>query len=312
MRKLVAALFGLLALCSASPLRADGPSGDPVRVVRGLRYYEGLDADPRSHQLDLYLPKGRTDFPVLFFLHGGGWTVGDKDHFGIYTKLGRCLARNGIGMVSANYRLSPSVRHPGHIKDVARAFAWTQKNIAGYGGRPDELFVGGHSAGGHLAALLATDKRYLDEVGLSQRDIRGAIPLSGLFDVPPDALLNAVFGNGQEARKAASPTTYVSAAAPPFLIIYAEHDLRACDRGGAEAFCRALREKGRLATTLEVKRRNHISVLWKATDPEDPVAQAMVRFIEGRVLLHRLASQGAQVTHLFRGIVTHLARPERE
>jgi acetyl esterase/lipase len=262
---------------------------DPVEIVRGMPYYDGPDANPRYHQLDLYLPRGRKDFPVLFFVHGGGWTVGDKDHLGIYTKLGRCLARQGIGMVSPNYRLSPSVRHPEHVKDVARAFAWTHRHIARYGGRPDELFVGGHSAGGHLTALLATDARYLKEVGLSLRDIRGAIPLSGVLVVPSDAILNRVFGSDPEGRKRASPIAHCSAKAPPFLIVYADNDLYACDRPGAEAFCRALREEGGLARTLEVKHRNHLTILWKATADTDPVALAMTRFIAGRVLLDRVA-----------------------
>src|SRR4051812_28384455 len=106
---IVCVLLGTTALTNALP------ANDPVRIVRGVPYYAGPDAHPSRHQLDLYLPKGRKNFPVLFFVHGGGWTVGDKDHLGIYTKLGRCLARHGIGMVSPNYRLSPAVRHPEHV-----------------------------------------------------------------------------------------------------------------------------------------------------------------------------------------------------
>src|SRR3954447_11650612 len=132
-----------------------------VEVVADIDYYQGADADPIKHKLDLFLPKGHKDFPVLFFVHGGAWRQGDKNFFGFYSSLGKFYARRGIGTVVTNYRLSPKVTHPEHIKDVARAFAWTSKNISKYGGNPTALFLCGHSAGGHLVSLLATDRNYL-------------------------------------------------------------------------------------------------------------------------------------------------------
>ena len=99
----------------------------------------------------------------------------------------------GIGAAVISYRLTPTVQHPGHIKDVARAFVWLHENIKKYGGRPDELFVCGHSAGGHLVALLATDESYLKAEGLALSDIKGVMPISGVY-VIPDNFFNAVFG----------------------------------------------------------------------------------------------------------------------
>ncbi len=75
-------------------------------------------------------------------------------------------------MVVANYRLSPDVAHPAHVKDAARVFAWTKQHIAEYGGDPAKVYVVGYSAGAYLAALLATDARYLAEVGFTPGDIR--------------------------------------------------------------------------------------------------------------------------------------------
>src|SRR5262249_54396104 len=125
-----------------------------VDVVKDIPYYTGADAHAAKNKLDLYLPQGHKDFPILFFIHGGPWQRGDKSR---YVKLGDRFARNGIGTVIISYRLSPAVKHPEHAKDVARAFAWTHNNIAARGGRADQIFVCGHSAGGHLAALLACD-----------------------------------------------------------------------------------------------------------------------------------------------------------
>src|SRR5438874_2403382 len=128
----------VVLLSTAGWSRAAEPNTgeDPVEVFSNIAYYEGADADPVRHKLDIYVPKHTRDFPVLFFVHGGAWRLGNKNHFGIYASLGKALAREGIGLVSPNYRLSPQVKHPEHIKDVARAFAWTHRNIAKYGGRP--------------------------------------------------------------------------------------------------------------------------------------------------------------------------------
>src|SRR5262245_29640481 len=116
-----------------------------VKVVNDLAYYEGADADPAKHKLDLYLPKGQKDFPVLFFVHGGTWKSGDRK---VYLKFGELFASHGIGTVVISYRLSPKVQHPAHVQDVARAFAWTWSNIPKHGGRADQIVACGHSAGG--------------------------------------------------------------------------------------------------------------------------------------------------------------------
>ena len=147
-----------------------------VEALLNITYHDGEYADRHKHKLDLFLPKGAKDFPVLFFIHGGAWTSGDRK---LYGALGHVFARNGIATVVISYRLSPAVQHPAHIEDVARAFAWTHKHIAEYGGRADRIFVTGQSAGGHLAALLATHEQYLQAHHLSLKNICGAIPISG-------------------------------------------------------------------------------------------------------------------------------------
>src|SRR5437016_6619 len=100
-----------------------------VEAMKDIAYYDGPGADPVKHKLDLFLPKGQKVFPLVFFVHGGAWKRGDKGYLGVYTSLGNFFARRGIGAVVINYRLSPAVQHPEHIKDVARAFAWTHKNL---------------------------------------------------------------------------------------------------------------------------------------------------------------------------------------
>src|SRR5581483_10396907 len=167
---LFAAVGGLVGLAPGQTREpADGgpaaPDAAPAaagafEVARhtDIPYRTDKDADKERHKLDVYLPKGKKEFPVLFFVHGGGWKSGNKSWYGA---LGHAFAQAGIGVVLTNYRLSPQVKHPAHVQDVAKAFAWTCANIGKYGGRADRLFVCGHSAGGHLVALLATDPEYL-------------------------------------------------------------------------------------------------------------------------------------------------------
>lgn len=279
----------LTASCLFAVPRADGEEKKPatpkegaklfeVEVVADVAYYKGDDAHPRKHKLDLYLPKGHKNFPVLFFVHGGAWRSGDKNFFGAYSSLGKFYARRGIGTVVTNYRLSPSVVHPEHIKDVARAFAWTYKNIARYGGRPDRIFPCGHSAGGHLVALLATDPSYLKAEGVKADAIRGVIPISGVYRIP-GRFLESVFGKDAERRKKAGPIEHVRPGLPPFLILYADGDLSACGKVPSEAFCKALVAKGCKAETREIKKSSHIKIIMSAAGADNPVSDAIIGFI---------------------------------
>ncbi len=253
-----------------------------VRTVRDVAYFDGPGADPVRHKLDLYLPQGEKDFPVLFFIHGGSWRHGDKNFLGVYEALGTFFARRGTACVVINYRLSPAVRHPEHIRDVARAFNWTFRNIAKYGGRPDRIFVSGHSAGGHLAALLATDPEWLKAVGLKTDAIRAVIAISGVYDLTelPRAFAVRTFGP-ESAVEAASPTRLVRPGLPPFLILYADHDLPACDRKPAEAFAKALREKGTEAETVEIAGSNHFKMVLSVCVPGNPECEAVMAFLAG-------------------------------
>jgi acetyl esterase/lipase len=186
-RRAVLFLGGGLAAVGlfAAAAQADGPGKSyPVKEVRNVPYYEGKNADPVRHRLDLYLPEGKKDCPVLVMVHGGAWMLGDKTFFGWGQGIGRYFAGRGFVVVMPSYRLSPGVKHPEHVKDVARAVAWTYRHIAEYGGDPRNLFLCGHSAGGHLVALLATDPTYLRAEGLCPGVIRGVISVSGVYRVP--------------------------------------------------------------------------------------------------------------------------------
>ncbi len=295
------AIFGLMLSFVAARSTAADPGPTPtstlpafgVQTFRDIPYRElapGEDGSKNKNRLDLYLPQGKKDFPVLFFVHGGGWRHGDKDFLGVYATLGRFWAKQGIGAVITNYRLFPEAHHPDQIRDVAKAFAWVHENIARYGGRPDQVFVSGHSAGGHLVSLLATDAEYLKEVGLDRSAIRGVIPISGVYDVAGFdlRLFTSVFGTDPEERRKASPLCRVGEHEPPFLILYADGDFPTCDVT-SEKFCRALKDARGEARTLRVKDSNHITILLRLSKFDDPATEAIRDFIAA----HTAAAEGA-------------------
>jgi acetyl esterase/lipase len=214
------------------------------------------------------------------FVHGGSWKSGDKDR---YTKLGETFAKQGIGAAVINYRLSggkSGARHPDHIHDVARAFAWVKANAAKHGGDKDRLFISGHSAGGHLVSLLATDESYLKAEECSLDDIRGVVSVSGVYTISNLVpLFHDPFGKDPEVCKAASPMNHVNGKHPPFLIAYGNKDLPLIDTL-SEQFGKKLKDCKCDAKVMKLQ-RDHISIVVEmGTKADDPLTQAMVEFIK--------------------------------
>jgi acetyl esterase/lipase len=260
---------------------------DGIREVKDLAYYEGPDADPVKHKLDLYLPKDATQAPILMWIHGGAWKMGDRSG---YAELGRRFAEAGVGFAAISYRLSPKVKHPAHIEDCARAFAWLHAHVAEHGGDPDRLFVSGQSAGGHLSALLALDPQYLRALKIPDGTIKGAIPMSGVYTIPalpPEtrgllAMFPDSFGSDPEACRSASPITHVAGLACPMLVI-TESD-NAPLRAGTRLFRLAGEKAGaKDFRFIDAEHRNHISIVIKlAAKADDPSRTAMLDFVRRR------------------------------
>jgi acetyl esterase/lipase len=263
-----------------------------VKQFIDVPYYAGADADPVKSKLDLYLPEGKSKFPVVMFIHGGGWDQGDKrvttDPYGDF---GRRFAKKGVGVATIDYRLSPQFKYPTHVQDVARAFAWVKKNIASYGGDPDRIFVSGHSAGGHLTALLSVDERWLKEQGLSLKDIRGAIPISGVYDFnglketdklsKADRIMIDRFLSGDpEKMKDGSPINHIEPGKniPPFLILWGGLDYPTLPPQ-AKAFAHKLKDNGYSVKTVQYPLRNHYTMIVDIRNPGDKAQEEILRFI---------------------------------
>ncbi|MBI4444571.1 MAG: alpha/beta hydrolase [Acidobacteria bacterium] len=273
-------LWFSLLLVSSLPLAAA-----PLRVIRDIPYYTGPGAHPRRHLLDLYLPEGVSRFPLVMFIYGGSWSRGDKDdRGGAYSLIGQRLVQRDIGFAIINYRLSPSVQHPEHVRDVARALAWLFRNSERYGWNSNRLFLLGHSAGAHLASLVTVDDTYLAEQKLKPGIVNGVIALSGVYDltltgISGQAIYEPVFTAEPSRLKAASPALLVSRKAPPFLLGYAEKDYPSADFQ-VRRFKKTLERFGGTAETLMVPKRTHVTIVVGLIEEEDPLHKAVLNFIQ--------------------------------
>ena len=271
----------------------------PMKTLKDVAYSTGPGADPKFHSMDLYLPEGKTNFPLVFYIHGGGWRAGDKTGDG-FENFVATFAKAGVGVASTNYRLSPAAKHPAHIQDVAKAFAWLSKNASQYGIDRNRLFVAGHSAGGHLAALVALDPQYLRAEGLSPSVIRGVIGSSGVYDMANLSEVGVIpsrreqsFADDPKVWEQASPLRLAHAQAPPFLITYVETDLFTL-REDAQNFYAALRKRGAPAELAHIPGRHHLNAIagmgQQIGQVDDLLGPSMVRFV-----LRRLAESDETV-----------------
>jgi acetyl esterase/lipase len=196
---------------------------DAVHVARDLSETPDVMFD-ESHalSLDVYAPKVSDKAPIVIFFYGGSWEGGKRRW---YRFVGEALASNGVIVVIPDYRKYPKVKFPTFMQDAALAVAWTRAHAAQFGGDPKKLFVMGHSAGGHIAALLATDTRYLKAVGMGPRDLAGMIGLAGAYDFLPYVDNEAqIFGNTPRGRHDSQPVNFVTGNEPPMLLLQGADD----------------------------------------------------------------------------------------
>jgi acetyl esterase/lipase len=194
----------------------------------------------RAHRLDLYLPaSGATGSPMMIYVHGGAWILGDKREQG--RPMLHYLARNGWVCASVNYRLSPRADWPEAVFDVKRALAWFKDHAGELGGDPDRMVISGGSAGGHLAALVAltADDRSL-QPGFEDADtsVMACVPFYGVYDFTNSAgsfdpffvrflektVMKQPLSNNRPAFEAASPLFRLHPNAPPLLVVAGRND----------------------------------------------------------------------------------------
>jgi arylformamidase len=173
-----------------------------------------------AEHVDIY-PAGQ-DAPILVYVHGGFWVLRTSKEFGF---VARGPVSRGVAAVVTNYALSPTVTIDEIVRQTRAAVAWTYGNARSFGGDPERIHVAGHSAGGHLVAmLLATD--WEGDYGLPAGVIKGATAISGLFDLAPFpyTFLQPKLQLAWDQVRRNSPILQLPDAAPPLLVAYGERE----------------------------------------------------------------------------------------
>jgi len=263
-------------LCGCTPLYFGtlnaGGDGDGVTA-------SSVDYAP-ERGLDLYVPARRdTPAPVVLFLYGGRWQDGSRAD---YAFVGRQLAGHGVLTAVADYRRYPQVRFPAFVEDAALAVAWMRQHADEHGGDPRRLYVAGHSAGAHIAALLGTDRRYLEAVGMQPEDLAGVIGIAGPYDFLPltDDDLIDIFGKESD-WPASQPVNFVDGDEPRFLLLHGDDDLLVWPRNSVRLAAR-LREAGVSVDYREYPDLGHIRILAAVRFPKlAPTLEDVVRFVRG-------------------------------
>ena len=244
--------------------------------------------------LDIYYDVNEMSLkPVIIWIHGGAWCIGDKAYQMEHKK--QLFASLGYILVSINYRLSPypyQIDDPGRIKfpihniDIADAIYWISTHISQYGGDPSKMILLGHSAGAHLVALTGTNQNFLQQAGVSIQNIKGIACIDtkmyDVFDViqnnPDDMYLNA-FGTDPQENIAASPIRHLNNSYIPKFFIAKRGSYDRIYR--ADQFITALQQAGVEVSEIEADMYSHSEINAAiGAENETVITPALVQFID--------------------------------
>jgi acetyl esterase/lipase len=254
------------------------------RVRKDVAY---SDAGGERTRLDIYAPAEGVQLPVVIWIHGGAWQMGNKSM--VHQKPEAFNAKKLI-LVSINYRLHPAVGYQQQAGDVAQAIRWVRDHAEEFGGDPKHIFLMGHSAGAHLAALVGTDGRYLEAAGLTLKELSGIVLLDGAgYDIPRQieqamlprlkSLYTSVFSEDLAAQRAASPITHVAGGKgiPPFLILHVTS--RRDSKAQSNALGEKLRQAGVDAKVVPAQGKTHATINRELGSHDDTPTLAVFEFL---------------------------------
>ena len=222
--------------------------------------------------LDIYKPAieahpPTAGAPVVVFFYGGDWTHGKRQW---YRFVGTALAAHGIVAVIPDYRKYPEVKMDGFMQDGARAVSWARQHAAELGGNPKSIFVMGHSSGGQIAALLATDPEWLAPYGMRPDALAGFIGLAGVYDFMPipayEKDMLGTFGRTPAEEARAQPVRFVDGNEPPMLLLQGTSD-HEVDAGNAISLDKAMRANNEDVTLKLYPGVGHSPLLFALSRP---------------------------------------------
>jgi len=245
-----------LGIVGCSPLKAI----NFVSPKNGYHLYADIPYGEEERQkLDIYRPNnGKPPTAIIVFFYGGSWQRGHKSD---YRFIAQTLTQQGFVVVIPDYRVYPEVKFPEFIHDGARAIVWTHNNSKDYLDHQLPIFVSGHSAGAHIAAMLNYDERYLVAANGDLNWLSGLIGLAGPYDFLPitSPKLLKVFDT-PESREAAQPIHFVDGSEAPALLIHGTNDKAVWPRNSINLAALVKKKSGQ-AETLILDGKNHASLV---------------------------------------------------
>jgi triacylglycerol lipase len=244
-----------------------------VTIQRDIAY----GSDPLQ-KLDVFTPDGAKGkaLPVLLFVHGGGFTRGDKHGEFYPDNITLWAAKNGMVGVNIDYRLSPGAPWPGGAKDLASAIAWTRANIARYGGDPDRIVLFGHSAGANHVADYAA---HPEVRGPEAASVKGVVMLSPAYGAAPP--VNPYYGKDVDAGLLAKQADRLREGPFPLFVGYAEFDppaMKSTAAGLIEGVCKT---RSRCPKSVELKDSNHFSEGMALGTSDQQLSGPLLAWIKG-------------------------------
>lgn len=252
-------------------------------VHRDLFYTEAKD---KLQSLDVYSPPEGKDHPVIVWIHGGGWSKGDKASL---QQKPQAFVDKGFVLVSVNYRLVPAVTVKDIMADLAQSVRWVRDHAAEHRGDPNSLIIMGHSAGAHLAALLCTDDRYLKAAGVPMTSLKGCVPLDvSAYDIPKrihdvddgiSKTFKTIFGTEEVAQREVSPVQHIAKDKhiPPFLILHVAS--RDDTKAQAHWLASKLSEASIAARVVAAEGKTHGTISSDLGGPADPPTLELWKFL---------------------------------
>ena len=251
--------------------------GVPADIAHSVEF------DPaHGLSLDIYPPsqtRSRSPAPVLIFFYGGSWHNGERSY---YKFVGEALASHGVLVLIPDYRKAPDNVFPAFMEDAASATAWARAHVAELGGDPSRIYLMGHSAGAHIAVLLATDPSYLGKWQMKPRDLAGVIGLSGPYDFMPvvNHSIQKVFGDPANWQSS-QPLNFIDGDEPPFLLLHGARDQHVWPRS-SERLAARLHAAGDSVTLRIIPGAGHTGVVYGFLSPRySPVLKDSLDWIGG-------------------------------
>lgn len=244
----------------------------------GVAFREfSFGADPHQ-SVAVYTPASSSG-ALFAFLHGGGWTNGYKETMGF---MAPPLLAQGITFASIGYRLAPQHVFPAGLEDCALGMKVLLARAGQYGFHPGKAMIGGHSSGGHYAALLAVRRDWQAALGLPVDVVKACLPISGVYRFGEGSGLSVrprfLGPEGNGADQVASPVLYIEGTPPPFLMAWGSKDFPHL-RTQATEMAELLKARGGEVVAFEMAERDHFTAHLAAGEPDGPWVPRALEFI---------------------------------